>query len=492
MDVETYTELQDKQIKRLIVEIMGKHSNIILINENNKIIDSIKHIDSDISSFREIMPARLYTLPPMQDKVEPDTMEPENLFNGTFCISKKTDTFLVDSIMGFSPFLAKNICYLSDVNPKTNVENLTQEEILKLTKQLNILKENLLKGNFSPIVIFDNINKNAVTDFYCIPMQSTNIKYFSSINEAVDEYYIAKDSFERLKSKKSTLVKIVNTTMSKIEKKIHIYNENLREIINGDKFKLYGDLILAFIHSIPPNSDKVILSNFYSDNVEDIEVPLDPTITPQQTATTYYKKYNKAKNTFNSCTKLLKEAQNELVYFENVLYMLEQARSNDEIEEIRIELINVGIIHKKNNSDKKHKKSANKSQKLKSKPYHIKSSDGYNIYIGKNNIQNDHLTLKDSGSNDLWLHTKDIPGSHIIIKKEQGEIPENTILEAAILAAHFSKARLSSKVPVDYTLVKYVKKPHGAKPGMVIYTQQKTVFITPNEEKLQKLLYNIK
>jgi predicted ribosome quality control (RQC) complex YloA/Tae2 family protein len=273
---------------------------------------------------------------------------------------------------------------------------------------------------------------------------------------------------------------VLNNSIDRCNKKITIYQDIMRESAERDKYKLFGELIISNIYCIPKNSEKVSLLNYYSSDNEYVEVPLDKNLLPQENAQKYFKKYTKSKTAYIHASKQLKETYLELEYLESVSHNLENCKNLSEIEEIREELILAGYLEAK-------RKNKNKKDTLKSTPLKYKSSDGLTIYVGKNNVQNDTLTLKTASSNDIWLHTKNIPGSHVIIRKQKGDIPKSTLEEAALLAAYHSKAKMSAQVEVDYTTVKNVKKPKGAKPGMVTYVNYKTVFVTPHEELVNKL-----
>jgi predicted ribosome quality control (RQC) complex YloA/Tae2 family protein len=482
IDFETTNELRDQKTKRIIVEIMGKHSNIMLINENNKIIDAIKHVDHETSRIREIMPARPYTLPPVQDKLEPDTMDMDSLFDSKEP-DQSLDHFLVSKIMGFSPFIARNLCKLANIPHGTKISTLSPENLEAFILHLKNFQIRLTKGIYLPCLTFQKDSPKTPSEFYCFDLPVfENVKYFDSMSEACEEFYRQKDSMERLKQKKYFLRKSIHNAQERLLKKITIYQQNIEDVADRQQLKLYGDLILAFIHSIPTDADKVTLSNFYSENLEDIEIPLEPFLTPQKNASNYYKKYNKSKNTFINSKNLLHLCNEELEYLENVNYALENSKSNGEIEEIKQELLLEGLLKTKILPKNKSKK-----RERGTFFYQYKSTDGYTIFAGKNNLQNEQLTLKDSSSNDMWLHAKDVPGSHVIIKKQEGDIPVSTLQEAALIAAFHSKAKYSSNVPVDYTFVKHVKKPGKAKPGMVTYTNQKTLYVTPEEDRITKL-----
>ncbi|HOM02126.1 MAG TPA: NFACT RNA binding domain-containing protein [Acetivibrio sp.] len=480
--IETINELGDLTLKKLVVEIMGKHSNIILVNNENKIIDSIKHVDSDISRVREVMPARPYTLPPSQDKTSPLALNVDLLFTkaneqGDLRISK----FLLNNIKGFSPLLCEEICHRAGVDPRMSVSSLSENIVLNLKQVLKELIFRIEHSEFTPCIIWNGDDRQKPVDFHSFEISQYNtLDFYPSISKVLDLFYTARDTSDRLTQKKADLLKILNNCIDRCNKKISIHTDTLREVAEREKFKLYGELITANIYCIPKNADKVSLLNYYSEDGEYVEVPLDENLLPQENAQRYFKKYAKAKAAYIHTTQQLEEARGELSYLESVLHCLESSNSIKDIDDIRQELADQGYLpSKKKKSEKKNSKAFT--------PYIYKSTDGLYIYVGKNNVQNDFLTLRFSSSNDIWLHTKNIPGSHVIIKKEKGEIPDSTLFEAAQLAAYHSKAKNSSHVEVDYTQVRNVKKPNGAKPGMVIYDNYKTIIVTPDENIVNNL-----
>ncbi len=481
--VEALNELGDITYKKLLIEIMGKHSNIMLLNDADIIIDSIKHIDSDISRVREVMPARPYILPPGQDKTNPETLDIDSLFENDKDQQSRISKYLLSKLKGFSPLLCDEICYRAGVDGKEPLAELSLKNLEKMKDSLRKVKSTLSASSFSPCIAWMDETKNKPIDFHSLEMtQYPYIEYLSSISETLDLFYTSKDNAERLLQKKSTIAKVLSNSIDRCNKKISIHQDTLREVADREKFKLYGELITANIYCIQKNARLVSLINYYSENGEYVDIPLDENMLPQENAQRYYKKYAKAKNAFAYTNTQLEEAFKELEYLESVLQNLESATTTQEIEEIRQELIEVGYI--------------NESKKLKSKknvkalePYLYKSSDGFDIFVGRNNVQNDLLTLKSASSNDIWFHTKNIPGSHVIVRKQFGDIPENTLLEAALIAAYHSKGKSSSHVEVDYTQIKNVKKPNGAKPGMVIYNSYKTIVVTPDESKIRNLKY---
>lgn len=485
--IESLTDLKDIATRKLVVEIMGKHSNIILLNSQNKIIDAIFHIDKNTSSIREIMPARDYIPPPRQNKQNPENIDFDAFFDLMGNTDEALEKFILNNIKGFSPLLAKEICHRSRIEPKTLVSGITKDAKEQLKKTLSSISYSISTNNFTPCIFFSNDNLSKPLDFHVLEItQSANTKLYPSISHALDLFYSSKENINKYSQKKNELIKIISKNISRIVKKQTIYKNKLEDALSMHKFKLFGELITANIYQIKENVKKISLHNYYSENNEIVEIPLDENLSPQKNAQNYFKKYNKAKSSELHAQKQLNEALNELKYLESVLEHLENSILDREIDEIRQELIEEGYISQNSKKSSKNNKAAKKNGQL-SSPEKFISSDGVEMLVGKNNKQNDHLTLKLASSNDIWLHTKDLPGAHVIIRKQGKNITENTLLEAAMLAAFFSKGKLSSNVSVDYTTVKNVKKPSGAKPGMVIYNNFKTMVVTPDEGMIKKL-----
>ena len=483
IQIESIDELGDYSIKTLIFEIMGKHSNIILINNKNIILESIKHISHDKSSVREVLPSKEYFLPPSQDKKNPLNTSEEEFTSLILEKNLKIQQAIYKTYNGISPILSSEICFISNIDPDLNTSEISENHIKILYKNFvnifNISKEN----NFNPQIIFNE--NNSILDF-----TSTNFsifknfekKYFENISELLEFFYKSKDIQYRLNQKSQDLKRIISQNIERCVKKKEIQQKTLKEIENRDILKLYGELITSNIYTIKKGMTQVTLNNFYSENYEKIEIKLDPNISPAENAQKYFKKYNKEKRTFIALQEQIKQNDEELKYLESVLNSVKSSSNEQDIKQIRLELYEQGIL-KKQIINKKEKQRKEK----KAKPFHYVSSDGFNIYVGKNNTQNDELTLKFAKSNDMWLHTKGIAGSHVIIVNDGKEISNIALNEAANLAAFYSKASDSSLVPVDYTLKKFVKKPNGAKPGMVIYTTNKTAYISPDEGLIKKM-----
>lgn len=476
--IESYDELGDLTTKYLFAEIMGRHSNIILTNRDMKIIDCIKHIDFTISSVRQLLPGLEYVSPPPQDKT--DLINIEETVQIDFSMPVQTvDKAILSSIAGISPLTAREIVYRAF--GRTDIKNaeLTDSGRNKILYEVVRLAKAVQSYNFEPCMII-NASSGKLMDFSSTPVKQyesmAEIRYFDSVSELLDSFYKTRDMHERMRQKSADLVKLLSNNIERVSKKLVILNKTLSDSENKDKYKIYGDLLMANLYNMEQGQKNIEVQNYYEENVPTIKITLDPQLTPSQNAQKYYKKYNKAKTAEVEAAKQIENAQNDLEYLESTLAAVETADSEADLNAIRAELIAEGYLNRKVNQ-KKQKQAA-------SKPMHFVSSDGFDIYVGKSNMQNDYLTLKFANSSDLWFHTKNIHGSHTVIKLGiDKDVPKSTIIEAAQIAAYYSKGRESSQVPVDFTQIKNVRKPNGAKPGMVIYDNYNTIYVTPKELK---------
>lgn len=472
--VESYDELGDKTVKYIIAEFMGRHSNIILVSEDNRIIDSVKRVDETISSVREILPGGVYEMPPVQEKTDLIDFD----VNSTLSFDKpvKADKAILSAVGGISPLTAREVIYsvfgITDVNSaevNTNRAAAIKVAVIKLA-------ENIKNASFSPCLITDK-NSGKIIEFSAVDINQyenlAEVEHYESMNELVDAFYYKRDMHERMRQKSADLNKLLCNNIERISKKISILERTLSDARKLDEYKVYGDLITANIYRLKEGMKSAELENYYEAECPVIKITLDPSLSPSQNAQRYYKKYNKAKTALTEAANQLKISRADLEYIESTLAMVENAESVTDINAIRTELANEGYITNRQSKKQQKKKEI-------SKPMHFVSSDGFDIYVGRNNTQNDYLTLKFANTTDWWFHTKDIHGSHTVIKLGlDKDVPKRTILEAAQLAAYYSKARESAQVPVDYTIIKNVKKPNGAKPGMVIYEGYNTVYVRP-------------
>lgn len=474
--IDSFNEMGYPTTKKLIIEIMGKHSNITLTDSSNdRIIDSIKRISFDVNRYRQLLPGMTYIYPPSQDKIPFNEVTRDDfveLLSGSNLSAPKA---LVAKIMGLSPFAALSLCSRAGIDCERSGYLTDKEDILKLYDEFCLMVKRIDTGDFSPSVWVDD--EGAPVDFYCFDHPDYSAAHkrlsFNTIGEAEEFYYTQKKSTNRIRQKSSDLSKILSGMLDKLYLKKSRLSEDILKAENADIFKLKGELIFANLHCIKQGLSSVSLLNYYDNSM--LEVALDTRISPSENAQKYYKKYNKQKTALIEKNIQLEENEKEIIYIESVFQLLENASDFNDVEEIRAELINGGYIKRRANASK---------TKLASYPPHEhKSSDGFRILAGRNNRQNDILTLKTAGSKDVWLHTKDIPGTHVILFTDGREPTENALYEAACVAAYYSKGKMSENVPVDYTLVKYVKKPSGAKPGMVIFTHNKTLYVPPQLPK---------
>lgn len=479
--VESLNELGDYSVKKLVLEIMGRHSNIILTDENNTILDCIKHIGHDTSSVREVLPGREYTLPPSQGKINTLELDDNNFKE----VLGNNPSFEIQSVIyknytGISPIAASEICYRANVNGSTPVEALTDIQKEVIFNEFAKLVEDIEANRFYPESITNE--KGKTIDFSPIEMSQFNgfeIKKYTSISELIESFYANRDFAYRIGQKTQDLRKLITQNIERCIRKKDIQMQTLRSIKNRDELRLKGELLTANIYSIKKGMTTIELPNYYSENQELVAIELDSNKTPSENAQKYYKAYNKAKRTFEALKDQIKSNDEELAYLESVLTSVNNCTDEQDVKEIRRELREEGYVKKvKNQKDKSKKHSV---------PLHFISQDGFDIYVGKNNIQNDELTLKFARPRDIWMHTKNIPGSHVIIVANGQTIPNTTLNEGAMLSAFYSKAKNSSKVPVDYTEKKNVKKPNGSKPGFVIYETNKTAYITTSEEEIKKI-----
>lgn len=467
LDFENTDEFGFNSSYSLIVEVMGRHSNITLIRQkDNTVMDCIKHITPEINRYRSLYPGILYVYPPESEKLNPFDFSKDAFVNFINANQINFDEkFALNIFTGVSKTLSKEIYFRFNSTLNESSLEVFYENV---TSFFNDIKD--CKFSF-----YSYAKNGIVKDFSCIALKHLDgydeIEYASS-SQLLESFYHERDKFERLNNYSADLQKIVHTNLERCLKKEQILDENLKECKNKDTIKLYGELLTANIYSIKKGQNEITLQNYYSDNLEEIVIKLNPNKTPSENIQKYYKKYNKLKKTEEMSLVQLKSNSEEMDYLQSVLVNIKNCEAYSEIEEIKKELIDTGYIK----FNKKHK---TKAQKM-SKPLHFISSDGIDIYVGKNNFQNDYLTLKFADKRDIWMHTKNIPGSHVIVKNH-GDVPDKTLEEAAALAAYYSKAKKSVTAAVDYTEVKNVKKPSGAKPGMVIYLTNKTINIIPKK-----------
>lgn len=482
--VESANEMGDITTKNLILEIMGKHSNLILTDENGKILDSIKRVTHEKSSVREVLPGKEYIFPPSQDKKNPlEAEKGDFLFSLHLQEGRKLQEFIYQTYTGISPIMAGEICSRAGLDASNSCQETTIEEGERLFTAFDKTMAEIKADAYQPAIYYQKEN-NRIVDFAVLEMTQfagLQKKSFDSVSALLEGFYQERDNAAHIRQKAHDMRRLVMSNIERCVKKKEIQLKTRRETKGMELWKKKGELLTANIYAVPQGVTTFKTIDYYEADMPEIEIAIDPAKTPAENAQKYFSKYNKAKRTLAALEIQEKQNEEELVYLESVLNALDNAKDDADLSEIRTELAESGFIRRQ-----VQKKGAQKPKK--SKPLHYVSSDGYDIFVGKSNLQNDELTLRMAEPTDIWMHTKDIPGSHVIIRTNgQSELPEATMEEAANLAAFYSKAKNSSMVPVDYTQRKNIKKPHGAKPGMVIYLTNRTIYITPDENRVNQM-----
>lgn len=475
--VEHLNEMGDLSRKDLIAEIMGKHSNIIFCSEDGKIIDSIKHVSAHVSSVREVLPGREYFIPDTMHKADPLTVSreefPDLLTGKPMPLAKAVYT----SFTGISPVTAEEICHLAGLDPSVPAQEYSEDILLHLYTQFTIYLSSVKDGNFSPAIYYDGCEPK---EFAALPMAHFSTytrKEMDSISEVIRNYYASRSTITRIRQKSADLRHIVQTALERSRKKYDLQIRQLKDTEGREKYKVYGELINTYGYNTAEGAKELRAVNYYTG--EPVTIPLDPTKTAQENAQRYFAKYNKQKRTFEALSRLCVETKEEIDYLESVQTSLDIARGEDDLAGIKEELVNAGYMKQK---------ATRKKIKIKNTPLHYISRDGYHIYVGKNNLQNDELTFSFAVGNDWWFHAKQAPGSHVIVKTNGEELPDSTFEEAARLAAYYSSMRGSSKVEIDYVEKKQVKKPRGAKPGFVVYYTNYSMVIDSDISGIQEVL----
>lgn len=472
------TEIGDKTKYYVICEIMGQRSNIILCDNDYKIIDAIKRVDEEKSSVREILPGLRYELPPLQEKCDIINDDAQSILKSILSNPEKMlSKAILESIEGFSPIVGREIAYRTVFGDK-QVGLLSHIEKERLENEINIIKTEI---NESKFYLLDSVERVPFDFSFSNIRQYGNSlgkKEYDSISELLDDFYFEKDKLNRIKRKASDLFKLLNNAVERTSRKINNRKIELEKSENREQIRIFAELITANQYRLNEKSSVYKLENYY-DNNNIIEIPVNPALSPLQNAQKYFKEYKKAANAEKLLHNLIEDGEQELIYLDSVIDNLTRAETEREISEIRDELEQGGYIKRKK---------GNKSKKEKPlPPIEFISSDGFKILVGRNNVQNDILTLKTAMNYDMWLHVQKHAGSHTVIVADRKEITETAIYEAACIAAYHSKAKNSSSVPVDYTLIKNVKKPTGSKPGKVIYNTYNTIYVTPTKEIIEKL-----
>lgn len=469
-EIEHLDEMGDLCRKKLIVELMGKHSNIIFCTPDGTIIDSIKHISAQVSSVREVLPGREYFIPQTEHKMDPlACLETDfsKVFAGSPVPAGKT---IVKHFTGISPVMAEEFCYLAGVDADRPAAELTQAERLHLSHTIALTLENVKEAQFTPCILY---RAEEPVEFSALELTSfpedCRMQVFASISQVLETYYASRNILTRIKQKSSDLRRIVQTALERNYKKYDLQLKQLKDTEKRDQYRIYGELLNTYGYELTGGEKELNCVNYY--NGEPVRIPLDTQLTAKENAQKFFDRYNKLKRTYEALTDLTKVTRQEIDHLESISTSLDIALKEEDLLQIKQELTEYGFI-------KKHGP-AGKKTKVTSRPFHYLSSDGFHMYVGKNNYQNDELTFKLAAGNDWWFHAKGIPGSHVIVKSEGKELPDRTFEEAGSLAAYYSKGRGQEKVEIDYVQKKAVKKVTGGAPGFVIYHTNYSMVAVP-------------
>jgi predicted ribosome quality control (RQC) complex YloA/Tae2 family protein len=476
--IQQKNEFNEPVIRTLVIEIMGRNSNIILLNENMDILDSLKKVGTSSSRFRQILPGKAYIYPPENDRISFWDASPE-IFSALLedKQSQSLKDFLLQSFLGISPAVAKDVVFRSGLAETQLISELTTKQKQYLNQEFIDLTKRI-RENCQPVIYlvhrkpedFSTISNRYVE-------QDASLNHYPTVSTMLEEFYFQKDKILRFKSRSASLSQQLDILLKKHQKKLKNLEEDLKKAQKGEKYRLWGDLITANIYRITLGQKSVSLVNYYDPNQASIEIPLKVNLSPAQNAQSYYKRYNKSKSAIAYLNPYIETTGQQIYYLESLLNSLEQSTELDELEEIRHEYLNSEF----------NKKSVSKEDRKKrkvSQPLHFLSSEGFHIYVGKNNYQNDEIATRLGKDEDCWLHVKDAPGSHVLIVAKGKFITENTLLEAGALAAWYSRLKGSNNIPVDYVEYKYLKKPPKSKPGMVTFTNQNTMYVSPDSESI--------
>ncbi len=457
-ELEHLNELGDLCRKYLIIELMGKHSNIIFCDDKDMIIDSIKHISGMVSSVREVLPGRIYFIPKTQDKAELLACTKDEM--AAVLRAKNVPLFkaVYTGFTGISPSIAQELCYRAGVDADLPSAGVEAEALERMASVLTSLAEDIKNTNFDYNVVYEN---NQPVEYAAVRLSSykeEQRRRFESVSALLEYYYAEKNTITRIRQRSVDLRKIVATALERNVKKYDLQIKQLQDTEKRETYRVYGELLNAYGYGVEAGAKSMEALNYYTDQM--ITIPLDPMLSAGENAKKYFDKYQKLKRTYEALTTLTKETKEEIDHLSSISISLDIALKEEDLVQIKEELIESGYIRRKGGT---------KREKITSKPFHYLSSDGYHIYVGKNNYQNEELTFKFATGNDWWFHTKGIPGSHVVVKSNGEELPDRVFEEAGKLAAHYSQARGQEKVEIDYTQRKNVKKPNGSKPGFVVY-----------------------
>ena len=481
--LEALDELGDRVERRLVLEAMGRHSNLILLDGEGRIMDCLRRVDSDMSARRQVMPGLFYRLPPAQEKLDPSSLDRAALESALAAAPEESqaDKWLLDTFGGLSPLICRELAFRAGGATDARLHQMGEGGRSRLLDELEGLLRSVQENSFTPVMLE---KEGHPSDFTFQPISqygpAVSCVPFPSFSALLDRFYEQRENQERVRQRGQDLIRSVTNARDRAARKIGLQEQELAATRDRERLRQFGDIITSNLHAMEKGMSRLTAADFYDPECPQIHIPLDPLLTPQQNAAKYYKEYNKAKTAESILTLQLEKGRRDLDYLNSVLEAIALAEGERDLQEIRQELTDTGYLRRPS-------KARDRGKRVASKPMEFRSSSGLRISVGKNNTQNDLLTTKQAFKSDLWFHTQKIHGSHVILWTEGGQPDLTSIQEAAQLAAWFSQGRESGKVAVDYTPVKYVKKPGGARPGMVVYTTYETAYVAPDGDLAQRL-----
>lgn len=487
IELDTTDELGVARRKQMVCELMGKHSNVILCGEDGRIIDALRRVDGDLSGKRQVLPGLFYRMPPAQDKRDPFTLSGAGLAAALDEADgeQTLDRFLLATLLGFSPLLCRELSFRATGDAAKPVAQLTDGERLRLGQVYDDFLAFIEQERWQPYLLTKN-EDGAVFDFSFLPVTQyeglLSVTRMDSFSALLAAFFEKKGQAERMARRAADLHKTVVNARDRLARKLAAQQKELDATQNRAQYKRMGELITANLYQLTKGMNKAQVVDYYDETCPTVEIALDVRLTPQQNAQRYFKLYAKAKTAEEVLTEQLRQGRGDLEYLESVLVLLDEAESERDLAQLREELTQTGVLSARQGRGKKQR-----AKPAAAKPFYYRTSDGFAVFAGKNNLQNDLLTLKTALKSDIWFHTQKIHGSHVILVSDGRTPTDRAMTEAAMIAAYHSKARHSSRVPVDYTPVRQVKKPAGAKPGMVIYHVYQTAYVTPDEAAIEKL-----
>ena len=484
-EIEHYDEMGDLRRKDLILELMGKYSNLIFCNEDGMILDSIKHISAQTSSVREVLPGRDYFIPQTQEKLDPTALSEQEFLQTVFSKPLPLSKAIYSSYTGISPVIAEEVCYRASIESDQSAREIPETAQLHLLRIFTELMEDVREGHFTPTIYYDesDIPVEFASEALTMYRDYKSVQ-FPSVSELLETYYAQRNAANRIRQKSADLRHIVNTILERESRKLDLQHRQLKDTEKREKFRIYGELLHTYGYSAQPGDKFITVPNYYDDNKE-VKIPLDENKSASENAKRYFEKYEKQKRTYEALSELIEDTRAEVEQLESIKTFLDQAQTEADLSQIREELVQSDYIRRHGSDSVKGSGKKGASRPEKSRPYHYQTEDGYDIYVGKNNIQNDELTFRFANAGDWWFHAKKMPGSHVIVKRtSDAPLPDHVYELAASAAAYYSAGRNADKVEIDYVQRREVKKPNGAKPGFVVYYTNYSMVAKPDISKL--------